>query len=131
MTAEQIVLVGGLWLDAPAWDRVVSELEGAVAVSLPVQRGATLDDQVDAVLAAVDAAPGRSVVVGHSAASSLAWIAADRRPRKVAKVVLIGGFPNADGENYSPSFPIVDGAMPFPGWEPFEGPDADDLDEPA
>jgi pimeloyl-ACP methyl ester carboxylesterase len=131
MTAEQIVLVGGLWLDASAWNDVVSDLETAVPVSLPVDRGTTLDDQVDAVLAVVDAAPGQSVVVGHSAASSLAWIAADRRPEKVAKVVLIGGFPNADGENYSPSFPIVDGLMPFPGWEPFEGPDSADLDASA
>ncbi|MCO8271508.1 alpha/beta hydrolase [Actinoplanes sp. TRM 88003] len=127
MTAEQIVLVGGLWLDASAWDDVVSELETAVAVSLPVQPGATLDDQVEAVLAAVDAAPGKSVVVGHSAACSLAWIVADQRPGKVAKVVLIGGFPNADGSEYASFFPIVDGTMPFPGWDPFEGPDADDL----
>lgn len=131
MTAEQIVLVGGLWLDASAWDGVVSELEGAVPVSLPVQPGATLDDQVNAVLAVVDAAPGKSVVVGHSAACSLAWIVADRRPDRVAKVVLIGGFPNADGEAYAAFFPIVDGVMAFPGWEPFEGADSADLDDAA
>ncbi|MFI9643442.1 hypothetical protein ACIG87_25905 [Micromonospora sp. NPDC051925] len=39
MTDEQIVLLGGLWLDASAWDGVVSELarrgRRAVAVSLP------------------------------------------------------------------------------------------------
>ncbi|MCM4083947.1 alpha/beta fold hydrolase [Paractinoplanes hotanensis] len=131
MTAEQIVLVGGLWLDASAWDGVVSELEGAAPVSLPVQPGATLDDQVNAVLAVVDAASGKSVVVGHSAACSLAWIVADRRPDRVAKVVLIGGFPNADGEAYAAFFPIVDGVMAFPGWAPFEGADSADLDDAA
>lgn len=139
MTAEHIVLAGGLWLDASAWDRVVPELakrdRHAVPVALPGQgdgnTSATLADQVAAVLAAVDAAPGRSVVVGHSAASTLAWLAADARPAKVAKVVMIGGFPSADGEAYADFFPVTDGVMPFPGWAPFEGADAADLDEPA
>ncbi|MFJ8686652.1 alpha/beta fold hydrolase [Micromonospora wenchangensis] len=139
MTDERIVLVGGLWLDAPVWDGVVAELarrgRQAVAVRLPGQGDgnttATLDDQVDAVLAAVDAAPGGSVVVGHSAACSLAWLAADARPSTVRRVVLIGGFPPADGDSYADFFPIEDGVMPFPGWAPFEGPDAADLDDRA
>ena len=71
------------------------------------------------------------MVVGHSAACTLAWLAADARPDRVAKVVLIGGFPPADGEPYADFFEIEDGVMPFPGWAPFEGPDAADLDEPA
>ncbi|WP_433361123.1 alpha/beta fold hydrolase [Actinoplanes sp. CA-142083] len=139
MTDENIVLVGGLWLDPSAWDAVVAEIEksgrNAVVVALPGQGdgnvAATLDDQVGAVVAAVDAAPGRPVLVGHSAACGLAWMAADARPERVSKVVLVGGFPSADGDNYSPSFPIENGAMPFPGWEPFEGADSADLDEEA
>nr|BFE77355.1 hypothetical protein GCM10020092_106560 [Actinoplanes digitatis] len=71
------------------------------------------------------------MVVGHSAACSLAWMAADARPGRVSKVVLIGGFPSADGERYADFFEVIDGAMPFPGWAPFEGADAADLDEPA
>ncbi|WP_375423038.1 alpha/beta fold hydrolase [uncultured Friedmanniella sp.] len=134
-----IVLIAGLWLDGSAWADVVPALEALghrpVPVTLPGQGDgsttATLDDQVASVLAAVDAASGSPVVVGHSAACSLAWLAADSRPEKVAGVVLIGGFPSADGERYADFFPVVDGAMPFPGWEPFEGPDADDLDEAA
>jgi pimeloyl-ACP methyl ester carboxylesterase len=137
MTAEQIVLVGGLWLDASVWTGVASELEKrgrrAVPVTLPGQgddnTSATLADQVTAVLAAVDAEPGRSVVVGHSAAGTLAWMAADARPEKVAKVVLIGGFPVGDGQPYADLFEITGGVMPFPGWETFEGADAADLDE--
>jgi pimeloyl-ACP methyl ester carboxylesterase len=131
MTDERIVLLGGLWLDASAWDGVVAHLPRAVAVTLPGQgdgnSSATLDDQVRAALAVVDAAPGESVVVGHSAASALAWLVADARPTRVRAVVMIGGFPQADGDSYAPPFPIVDGVMPFPGWEPFEGPDAADL----
>lgn len=132
-----IVLIAGLWLDGSAWDAVVPVLDDlghrSVPVTLPGQGdgapSATLDDQVGAVLGAVDAAPGNVVVVGHSAACTLAWLAADARPDKVAAVALIGGFPSADGGAYADFFEAEDGVMAFPGWEPFEGPDAADLDE--
>ncbi|MET8667588.1 alpha/beta fold hydrolase [Streptomyces tendae] len=134
-----ILLIGGLWLDGSAWDRVAAELESLghrpVALTLPGQGdgavAATLDDQVAAVLAAVDASPGKPLVVGHSAACALAWLAADRRPERLAKVALIGGVPTPDGQPYADFFEVRDGAMPFPGWEPFQGPDAADLDEAA
>jgi pimeloyl-ACP methyl ester carboxylesterase len=134
-----ILLIGGLWLDGSAWDEVVPTLEALghrpVPLTLPGQgdgsSSATLDDQVAAVLAAVDSAAEKPMVVGHSAACTLAWLAADARPEKVAKVVLIGGFPSADGEPYADLFEPKDGVMPFPGWGPFEGPDAADLDEDA
>lgn len=134
-----ILLIAGLWLDGSAWTDVVRALEvhghRAVPLTLPGQgdgaASATLDDQVVAVLAAVDSAAGRCLVVGHSAACTLAWLAADARPDKVAGVALIGGFPSADGERYADILPHVDGRMPFPGWEAFEGPDSADLDEDA
>jgi pimeloyl-ACP methyl ester carboxylesterase len=132
-----IVLVAGLWLDGSAWDAVVPALEAAghrpVPLTLPGQgdgrRSATLDEQVAAVLAAIDASPGKPLVVGHSAACTLAWLAADARLEKVAKVVLIGGFPSSDGQPYFGGFETTDGVLPFPGWGPFEGPDSADLDE--
>jgi pimeloyl-ACP methyl ester carboxylesterase len=130
-----ILLIGGLWLDASTWRDVVPGIEArghrAVPVSLPAERSTTLDDQVAAVLAAVDAADGTPFVVGHSAASTLAWLAADARPSKVGKVGFIGGFPSADGSLYADFFEVTDGVMPFPGWEPFEGADSADLDEEA
>ncbi|HWS34012.1 MAG TPA: alpha/beta hydrolase, partial [Actinoplanes sp.] len=96
MTNEQIVLIGGLWTQASVWTGVAAALgSAAVPVDLPATAGTTLNDQVDAVLDAVDAAPGTSVVVGHSAACTLAWLAADARPGRVSRVVLIGGFPGA------------------------------------
>lgn len=132
-----ILLIGGLWLDGSAWDAVASALEELghrpVPLTLPGQGDgasrATLDDQVTAVIAALDAAPEKSLVVGHSAACTLAWMAADARPDKVAAAVLIGGFPSGDGEVYADFFPVSDGVMQFPGWEPFDGPDSADLDE--
>ena len=130
-----IVLIAGMWLDGSAWDAVVPELEGLghrpVPLTLPGQgdgnTGATYQDQVAAMLSAVDAADGPALVVGHSAASALAWVAADARPEKVARVVLIGGMPTADGEAYFGFFEPIDGLVPFPGWEPFAGPDSDDI----
>ncbi|MYR55757.1 alpha/beta fold hydrolase [Streptomyces sp. SID625] len=134
-----ILLIGGLWLDGSTWDDVVPELTALghrpVPLTLPGQgdgaASATLDDQVETVLAAVDAAHGKPLVVGHSAASTLAWLAADRRPGRVAKVALIGGFPAPDGRAYADHFAIEGGAVPFPGWGPFEGADAADLDQQA
>jgi pimeloyl-ACP methyl ester carboxylesterase len=134
-----ILLIAGLWLDGSAWDDVVPALEALghrpVPLTLPGQgdgaASATLDDQVATVLAAVDSSAGKPMVVGHSAACTLAWLAADARPEKVAAVAFIGGFPVADGTSYADFFELTDGAMPFPGWGPFEGPDSDDLDEEA
>jgi pimeloyl-ACP methyl ester carboxylesterase len=134
-----IVLVAGLWLEGSVWAEVADLLAGLghrpLPLTLPGQGpedgSATLGDQVAAVVAAVDAAKGRPMVVGHSAAAGLAWIAADRRPDRVAKVVLIGGFPPAHGGTYADFFEPAGGFVGFPGWEPFEGPDAADLDEEA
>jgi pimeloyl-ACP methyl ester carboxylesterase len=134
-----ILLIAGLWLDGSAWDDVVPVLEGlghhAVPITLPGQgdgsSSATLDDQVAAVLTAVDKASGRPVVAGHSAACTLAWVAADHYPERIAATVLIGGFPGVDGSRHADFFEIKDGVMPFPGWGPFEGPDSADLDEEA
>jgi pimeloyl-ACP methyl ester carboxylesterase len=132
-----ILLIAGMWLDGSAWDDVVPELAALghrpVPLTLPGQgdgsASATLDDQVAAVLAAVDSSSDKPLVVGHSAACTLAWVAADARPEKVAKLALVGGFASADGETYADFFEPKDGVMPFPGWEPFEGPDSADLDE--
>ena len=130
-----IVLVAGLWLDGSAWDLVVPELERLGhrphPVTLPGQGDgtpdATLQDQVDAVLAAVDACEAPVLVVGHSAACTLAWCAADGRPTRVARVAMIAGFGRPDGAPYAVTFPVVDGVIDFPGWEPFEGDLSDDV----
>lgn len=134
-----ILLIAGLWLEESAWAGVAARLaeygHRPVPVALPGQgdgdTSATLADQVAAVLAAVDSAAAPLVVVGHSAASSLAWLAVDARPGKVGKAVFIGGWPAPDGAPYFGGLPVKDGAVPFPGWDEFEGPDSADLDAAA
>ncbi|UFU03805.1 alpha/beta hydrolase [Ruania suaedae] len=133
-----IILIAGLWLPSSVWDDTAAELRALghrpLAPELPGvedgDRGATLEDQLSAVLAAVDSA-SEPLVVGHSAASTLAWLAADRRPETVSGVVLIGGFPATQESAYADFFPVADGVMAFPGWGPFEGPDSADLDDAA
>lgn len=136
-----IVMVAGLWLTASAWDDVVPEIEALghrpVPVTLPGQdgaddrgrAGATYDDQVAAVVEAVDAADGEVLVVGHSAACTLAWAAADARVDKVAALAMIGGFAQEDGARYADFFEPQGDVVPFPGWEPFAGPDSDDMSD--
>src|SRR5260370_15980451 len=96
-----ILLIAGLWLDGSVWANVAAQLKArghrAVPVTLPGQgdgnASATLADQVAAVAAAVDAAAGRPMVVGHSAACSLAWLAADPPPSRARKAALTGRLP--------------------------------------
>ena len=129
-----IILIAGLWLPQSIWADVGAELERfghrALPVALPgvddASTTATLADQIRATLGAVDAAE-RPMVVGHSAAATLAWMVADQRPDAIDRIVLIGGFPSGDGDAYADLFPPVDGVMAFPGWVPFEGPDSADL----
>ncbi|MGV8845638.1 alpha/beta fold hydrolase [Tessaracoccus sp.] len=132
-----IILLPGLWLPAAAWSDVVEALADAghrvQPLTLPGQgdgrADATLRDQVRAVVSAVDGIQAPVLVVGHSAASALAWIVADARPERMAGVVMIGGMPVQAGKRYANFFPVENGQMPFPGWEPFVGADSADLDD--
>lgn len=135
-----IVLIPGLWLDGASWDPVVGHLERAGhtvrALTLPGMEskdadrsGITLRDHVDAVVAAIDAAGEPVLLVGHSASGTLAFCAVDARPDTVRRVLYLGGFPAADGEQFMSGLPAVGADVPFPGWQMFEGPDSADLDE--
>ena len=134
-----LILIPGLWLDGSVWAQTAAHLgrrgHRVDALTLPGQgdgdAGAGYDDQVAAVLAAVDRCSGDPYVVGHSAAAALAWVAADARAERLAGVALVGGFPVPDGGTYADLFPCTDGVMAFPGWEAFEGPDTADLDAGA
>ncbi len=135
-----IILVPGLWLDGSSWDGVVPALEKAGlhthAVTLPGMESkhadrssVTLQDQIDAVIAQVDALgpTGRVVLVGHSAGGPIAHATADARPDRVARVMYVGGEPRGDGETLG-DFPVEDGEVPLPDWSFFDDEMVADLD---
>lgn len=132
-----IILIPGLWLDASSWDDVTPTLEAAGhrvhALTLPgvgapasESQDIGIRDWVDAVVDKVDEVDGPVIVVGHSGGGNVAYGVADRRPEKVARLVLVDTMPPPSGSAIS-EFPVVDGVVPFPGWD-FFGEDAADLD---
>lgn len=134
-----ILLIPGLWLDARSWDPVLPALRAAghtprpltmpgTGVAAPASAGIGMADWVAAVVAEIDAAPGPVVLVGHSAGGNVAWGAADARPDSLARVVFVDAVP-PPGDNPVSEFPVVDGVVPFPGWDFFPDEDVYDLDE--
>lgn len=127
-----VILVPGLWLTASSWDAVLPTLVAAGhrphPLTLPDDPGARIDDWVDAVVRQIDALDSPVVLGGHSGGGNVVWGAADRRPERVARVVFVDTMPTPPGGMIS-TFPVVDGVVPFPGWEFFDEPDVADLDE--
>jgi pimeloyl-ACP methyl ester carboxylesterase len=141
----EIVLIPGLWLDGPSWEKVVPTLEQAGhrthALTLPGMESKdadrseiTLRDHVDAVVELVDSfdpANRKVVLVGHSAGGALAHAVVDMRPDRVARVVYVGGFPTGDGDAVADGYPAENGEVPLPDWWAFEDEDLADLDDKA
>jgi len=137
-----IILVPGLWLDGSTWAAVVPRLERAGHQPIPHtppgmhphemdRSGIGLQDLVDSVVESVDAAERPVVVVGHSMGAGIAHAAADARPDRVARLVLVGGFPGKDGEPLAAGFGTDGSDLPFPGWEAMDDADVRDLDDAA
>lgn len=105
MTAP-IILVPGFWLGAWAWDEVAALLrdEGhdVTALTLPGLESAgadrskiTMADHVDAICAAVRAAPAPVVLAVHSGASVPGYAATDRAPERIAEMVYVDTAPGS------------------------------------
>ncbi|MFB7250847.1 alpha/beta fold hydrolase [Microbacterium sp. NPDC056234] len=132
-----IILVPGLWLDASSWDDVSPALTSAGhrvhALNMPglgEPAGESGDigiaDWVDAVVERIDELTGPVVLVGHSGGGNVVWGAADARPDRVARVVFVDSAPPAPGFGIS-EFEVLDGVVPFPGWDFFPDEDVADL----
>ena len=135
-----LILIPGFWLDGSSWDRVVPTLKEAghrvVPLTLPglgaldKDRAAIrLQDHVEAVVAAVDAARGPVVLVGHSGGGAIAHAAADARPERVVRVVHVDTWPLGPGRSINDELPVVDGEIPLPDWSEFPEEDLRDLDD--
>ncbi len=133
-----VILIPGLWLDASSWDDVLPPLRAAGLtprpLTMPGAGAAAVDsadigiaDWVAATVAEVDAADGPVIIVGHSGGGNVAWGAADARADKIARVILVDTAVPHDGGTIS-EFPVVDGVVPFPGWDFFDDEDVADLD---
>lgn len=137
--AMNIILIPGLWFDAALWDDVVPSLEAAghnpVAMTLPgvgdpaeLSSSIGMADWVNAVVAQIDATVEPVTLVGHSGGGNVVWGAADARPDRVARVVFVDTVPPPPDSGIS-EFELVDGVIPFPGWDFFPDEDVYDLDE--
>jgi len=134
-----IILIPGLWLDASSWSEVTADLERAghsvhpltmPGVGLPAAASSDIGiaEWVDAAVAAVDDIGAPVAVVGHSGGGNVAWGVADARPDLVSRVVFVDTVPPPSGFGIS-EFEVVDGVVPFPGWDYFPDEDVDDLDD--
>lgn len=134
-----ILLIPGLWLDASSWEEVLPALEEAGHRAHPLTLPG-LDDPastsaeigiahwIAAAVSAVDALSGDVVVVGHSGGGNVAWGVADARPERVSRVIFVDTAP-PPAESGISEFEVVDGVVPFPGWDFFPDEDVSDLDE--
>ncbi len=138
LTGMDVILIPGLWLDASSWDDILPALRDAghnpraltlPGVGEPASESAPIGiaDWVAAVVAEIDATPGPVALVGHSGGGNVAWGAVDARPDRIVRVVFVDTIPPFDGGQIS-EFPVVDGVVPFPGWEFFDDEDVHDLD---
>lgn len=136
VAAMDMILIPGLWLTGASWDDVVPALRDAGHTPHPLTMPGVgepasevrLADWVDAVVDEIDRIDGPVVLVGHSGGGNVAWGAAERRADRVARVVFVDTTPPPPGADISES-PLVDGVVPFPGWEFFDAEDVEDLDD--
>jgi pimeloyl-ACP methyl ester carboxylesterase len=105
MASTPIILVPGFWLGAWAWDEVVPKLKAAghddvTALTLPGmdspetdRRGITLQDHVDAIVAALEGAQRPAVLAVHSASGFSGYVASDLVPERIAAMVYVDTAP--------------------------------------
>jgi pimeloyl-ACP methyl ester carboxylesterase len=133
-----ILLIPGFWLDGDSWNEVVEPLRGSGhtihTITLPGLESRdtdrtkiTLQDHVDAVVAAVDAISGPVVLVGHSGGGPIAYGAVDARPDRIARVIYVDSGPLEEGHCINDELPVVDGEVPLPDWSVFEDEDLIDM----
>lgn len=106
----RFVLVHGSWHGAWCWEALIPELAAAghavTAVDLPGHgddraplAGRTLGAYVDRVVAAIEAAPGSVILVGHSMGGVVVTQTAERVPERIARLVYVAAFLPAEGQS--------------------------------
>lgn len=124
----KVLLLPGFWLDASAWDPVVPAIRAAghdpQPITLPgldpADPAVGLREQIDHVVALVDAAPGPVALVGHSGGGAVAHGVVDARPDRIATVVYVDSLPLGDGGLINDGFTAIDGMVPLPPRSEFD-----------
>ena len=135
-----IILVPGFWLDASSWEDVTPALEAAGhrphPLTLPGKEsvdakraGITLQDHIDAVVEAVDATPGKVVLVGHSGGGAIIHGAVDARPDRVLRAIYVDSGPLGEGGVINDELQADGDDVPLPPWDSFDDADLLDLDD--
>ena len=108
-TGKTYVLVHGAWQAAYSWNQVKAELEArgnrVIAVELPGHgtdqtdpAGITMDSYKAKVIAAIQAEPGKVILVGHSLGGVVVSITAEAIPEKIERLIYVGAFIPKSGE---------------------------------
>ncbi len=131
-STRPILLIAGHWLGAWAWDEVAEHLSAAgrpaLALTLPGldpddpdRRSRTLDDQADAIVAALRRAGARAewpaILVGHSGANGPISLVADRYPELLGRLIWVDSGPLAPGSGFAPDTPDQLAELPLPPFE--------------
>ncbi|WP_344755679.1 alpha/beta hydrolase [Gryllotalpicola koreensis] len=133
-----VIMLPGFWLGGSSWRDVAPivakaghsvhpiTLPGLESVSTP-RAGVTLQTQIDAAIAEIDAASGPVALVAHSGASSIAGGALDARPDRVVRVIEVDTFPVPERPVSEPEFPVEGDGVPLPDWSAFGEAEVKDL----
>lgn len=105
------VLVHGAWADESAWGAVRNQLAvnaNVVTVNLPAHGadntygvGIGLPEYVKTVSDAIQALPGKVILVGHSMAGQIISQVAENMPGKIEKLVYVSAYLPKNGESAS------------------------------
>jgi pimeloyl-ACP methyl ester carboxylesterase len=119
-----VVLVPGLWLDASSWQDVPIAGHDLHPVT---RSGDTLQQQIDDIVARVDALPGTVALVSHSGGGNTVHAVADARADRVSRVVYVDSWPGRNGGSINDELPVAGEVVPLPDWDFFDDAELVDL----
>jgi pimeloyl-ACP methyl ester carboxylesterase len=108
---KHIVLVHGAWHGSWVWSTMISLFEinsdyiihtfdlPAHGIDMTDPANVTLQDYVDKVLSIIDSIQEPVILVGHSMGGIVISMAAEERPKKIAKLVYLAAFIVEDGKS--------------------------------
>jgi pimeloyl-ACP methyl ester carboxylesterase len=125
-----VIMLPGYWLGASSWRDVAPIVAKAGHSVHPLtlpglesrdasRAGVTLQTQIDAAIAEIDAASGPVALVAHSGASAVANGALDARPARVTRVIEVDTFPVPERGPMESEYPVEGDDVPLPDWSAF------------